>query len=433
MKDIKFNYENRNNKSYLIYEIEKPEEVDRFEQNMMASNKIDGLLEFIYSNIDDKYYFKYDITSKISLKMYLDRCNDEEKLIKIFINIFKLFIEIEDFMLLKEHLFLHDDYVFIDVSSLQLYFICLPIENTFSGNEIDSENIKLFINKFLNKLIIERFENKPLARLLKEFLAKEEFLNIEETIKVLKNMLQDKKNKAVVSASKSEHLEEKSDFKKIELENVDSFKERKIRKINQDNFDFLIPGQEKNTDKVKIKKEAKKKINIKKFFNFSYFTDKQKENNKRENKKNNNESIIESKNNKTSDHAEGISYNKTVIIKNSADNGKTVLLNALNSGLYASMPYLIRKKNNDKINISSSLYRIGKDIDYVDYVIQDNPTISRAHADIIKINNDYYLQDNNSKNHSYINEMMLSDGQAVKLEHNSEVRLSDELFIFKLY
>ena len=433
MKDIKFNYENRNNKSYLIYEIEKPEKIDRFEQSMMASNKIDGLLEFIYSNIDDKYYFKYDITSKISLKMYLDRCNDEEKLIKIFINIFKLFIETEDFMLLKEHLFLHDDYVFIDVSSLQLYFICLPIENTFSENEIDPRIIKLFINKLLNKLIIDRFENKPLASLLKEFLAKEEFLNIEETIKVLKNMLQDKKNKAVVSASKSEHLEDKSDFKKIELENADNFKERKIRKINQDNFDFLIPGQEKNTYKVKIKKEKKKKINIKEIFNLSSFVDNKKEYSKKENKKNNNEAIIENKNDKTSDHAEEISYNKTVIIKNSADNGKTVLLNALNSGLYPSMPYLIRKKNSEKINISSNLYRIGKDIDYVDYVIQDNPTISRAHADIIKINNDYYLQDNNSKNHSYINEIMLSDGQAAKLEHNSEVRLSDELFIFKLY
>lgn len=433
MKDIKFNYENRNNKSYLIYEIEKPEKIDRFEQSMMASNKIDGLLEFIYSNIDDKYYFKYDITSKISLKMYLDRCNDEEKLIKIFINIFKLFIETEDFMLLKEHLFLHDDYVFIDVSSLQLYFICLPIENTFSENEIDPRIIKLFINKLLNKLIIDRFENKPLASLLKEFLAKEEFLNIEETIKVLKNMLQDKKNKAVVSASKSEHLEDKSDFKKIELENADNFKERKIRKINQDNFDFLIPGQEKNTYKVKIKKEEKKKINIKEIFNLSSFVDNKKEYSKKENKKNNNEAIIENKNDKTSDHAEEISYNKTVIIKNSADNGKTVLLNALNSGLYPSMPYLIRKKNSEKINISSNLYRIGKDIDYVDYVIQDNPTISRAHADIIKINNDYYLQDNNSKNHSYINEIMLSDGQAAKLEHNSEVRLSDELFIFKLY
>lgn len=435
MREINFNYENRNNKSYLIYEIEKPEEIDRYEKNIMASNKIDGLLEFVYSNIDDKHCFKYDITSKISLKMYLDRCKDEEKIIKIFINIFKLFIEIEDFMLLKEHLFLHDDYVFIDVSSLQLYFICLPIENISSENEIDTGNIKLFINKLLNKLVIDRFENKYSLSLLKEFLTKEEFLNIEETIKVLKNMLQDKKNKEMGTVSKSVHYEEKNDFKKIELENVDSNQERKIKKINQDNFNFLIPGQEKekNTDKLKkIKKEAKKKINIKNIFSFSSFADKKKDINEKD-EKNKNEVFIESKNSKSNDQAEEVCYDKTVIIKNSADNGRTVLLNALNSGLYKSMPYLIRKKNNEKINITSNLFRIGKEIDYVDYAILDNSTISRAHADIIKINNEYFIQDNNSKNHSYINEVMISDGQAAKIEHNSEIKLSDEVFIFKLY
>jgi hypothetical protein len=168
-------------------------------------------------------------------------------------------------------------------------------------------------------------------------------------------------------------------------------------------------------------------------FNFSSFSDKKKENDKKESKKNSQEEVVKSICRETNAHSEEISYDNTVIIKNSADNGKTVLLNALNSGLYTSMPYLLRKKNKEKINITSSLFRIGKEIDYVDYAILDNSTISRAHADIIKINNEYFIQDNNSKNHSYINEIMISDGQAAKIEHNSEIKLSDEVFIFKLY
>lgn len=448
MKDIKFNYENKNNNSYLVYEIEKLEEIDRLEQNMMSSNRIEGLLEFIYSNIDDKHSFKYDITSKITLKMYLDRCCDEEKIIKIFINIFRLLIEIEDFMILKGHLFLHDDYVFIDVSSLQVYFICLPIKDIPIENGVESINLKQFINEILSKLRIEKFENKPLISLLKEFLSKEEFLNIEETKNVLKNMLQDKNNKAVASAPKYVHSEKESNLEKVEFNNTDNSEERRIKKIDQDSFDFLVPGHEK-----KVEVEAEKKINIKNIFKFSPFGDKKKENsenkkfdvgkpkktnkNKYEiniNSKNyNDEDIIMSKNIKTNDNDKEISYNKTVIIKNHDNNEKTVLLNALNSGLYPSMPYLIRKKNNEKINITSNLFRIGKEMDYVDYVILDNSTISRAHADIIKINNEYFMQDNNSKNHSYVNEIMISEGQAVKLEHDSEIKLSNEVFTFKLH
>lgn len=459
MKDIKFNYENKNNNSYLVYELERIEEIDRLEQNMMSSNKIEGLLDFIYSNIDDKHCFKYDITSKITLKMYLDRCHDEEKIIKIFINIFKLLIEIEDFMLLKEHLFLHDDYVFIDVSSLQVYFICLPIEDISIENGVESISLKQFINKILNKLRIESFENKPLISLLKEFLSKEEFLNIEEIKNVLKNMLQDKKNKAISSTPKPAHPEEENELKKVELDNIDNFQERKIKKISRNNFDFLVPGQEKNLEMMIERKEVKKRIGIKDIFKFSSFSNKKKENSKvvvnRKDRKldieksriidknkyeininsrnHNDEDNITSKNGKTNNNAQEISYNKTVMIKNSDDNEKTVLLNALNSGLYPSMPYLIRKKNNEKINITSNLFRIGKETDYVDYVILDNSTISRAHADIVKINNEYFMQDNNSKNHSYVNEIMVSDGHTVKLEHNSEIKLSNEVFIFKLH
>ena len=444
MKDIKFNYENKNNNSYLVYEIESLEKIDRLEQNMMSSNKIDGLLDFIYSNIDDTHCFKYDITSKITLKMYLDRCHDEEKIIKIFINIFKLLIEIEDFMLLKEHLFLHDDYVFIDVSSLQVYFICLPIEDVAIENEVESISLKQFTNRILNKLRIESFENKSLISLLKEFLSKEELSNVEETKNVLKNMLQDKKNKAISSTPKSAHSEKENELKEVKLDNVENFQERKIKKISQDNFDFLVPGQEKNLEtRIEIK-EAEKRISIKDIFKFSSFSNKKKENSKVAVNRKDRKSEIENpriidKNkheinvNSKSHNAEEISYNKTVIIRNSDDNEKTVLLNALNSGLYPSMPYLIRKKNNEKINITSNLFRIGKETDYVDYAILDNSTISRAHADIIKINSEYFMQDNNSKNHSYVNEIMVSDGQAVKLEHNSEIKLSNEVFIFKLH
>lgn len=427
MKDIKFNYENKCNRSFLIYELSKDEKIDKFEQNMMSNNKLEGLLEFSYSNIDDKHCFKYDVTSKINVKMYLDKCKDEDKVIKIFINIFMLLLELEDFMIVKEHLFLNVDYVFIDVSSLQVYFICLPIEDIPNENTLEISNFKQFINSILSKLILERFENKVLINKLIEFLNKDEFTNVEETIKFLKNLHFDKKSKVIEILNSFDNIE--NDKVKEDDEIKSNFEERKIKKISYDNYSFLVPGQEKKLEKGIEKKEAEKRKSIKEFFSFSSFGDKK----RNTNKDNNSYENIQSQNNIVHDCNDDMSYNKTVIIKSSDDNQKTVLLNALNSGLYQNIPYLIRRKNNERINITSSMFRIGKEKEYVDYAILDNETISRAHADIIKINNEYFLQDNNSKNSSYINEVKLSDGQAVRLEHNSEIRLSDEVFTFKLY
>lgn len=428
MNDIKFSYENSNNCRYLVYKIENIQNIDKLEYNMISSNKIEGLLEFIYSNIDDKYYCKYDVTSKITLKNYIKSCDDTDKIIKILINIFKVFVEIEDFLISNEHLLLDEEYVFIDVSNLSIYFICLPVD------DIEKRyNLKDFISNILGNLKIEDFKNKGLIYLLMEFLNKEEFLDVKEALNILKNTGYDKRH--------VKHKEIKTEDKKKEAEfnALSNSQERQIKKLDESSIiGFSVPGQE---GKIEIKK-SDKKISLKDIFKIPKFEkDKlkkkpkktsEKDRLKKNPKKNVEKDIAEERNIKDK-ISEDIKYDNTVIIKSSGENEKTLLLHALNSGLYPSMPYLIRKRNGEKINITSDLFRIGKEADYVDYAISDNNTISRAHSDIIKMNKDYYIQDNNSKNHTYVNEIMLYDRQAVKLEHNCEIKLSDELFTFKLY
>lgn len=415
MNDIKFSYENSNNCSYLVYKIENIKNIDKLEYNMISGNKIEGLLEFIYSNIDDKYYYKYDVTSKITLKNYIKSCDDTDKIIKILINIFKVFVEIEDFLISNEHLLLDEEYVFIDVSNLSIYFICLPV--------VDIEkryNLKDFISNILVNLKIEDFKNTGLIYLLMEFLNKEESLDVKEALNILKNTGYDKRH--------VKHKEVKTEDKKqeVKFDALSNSQERQIKKLDESSIiGFSVPGQE---GKIEIKK-SDKKISLKDIFKIPKF---EKNKLKKNLKKNVEKDIAEERNIKDK-ISEDIKYDNTVIIKSSGENEKTVLLHALNSGLYPSMPYLIRKRNGEKINITSDLFRIGKEVDYVDYAILDNNTISRAHSDIIKMNKDYYIQDNNSKNHTYVNEIMLCDRQAVKLEHNCEIKLSDELFTFKLY
>lgn len=99
---------------------------------------------------------------------------------------------------------------------------------------------------------------------------------------------------------------------------------------------------------------------------------------------------------------------------------------------FQRFPYLIRKNTFDRIDINKPVFRIGKEKSYVDYFIGDNNTISRLHADIISKDNRYYLKDNNSTNHSYINGSMVQGNQEAELFDGAVVTLSNEDFEFHL-
>ncbi len=99
---------------------------------------------------------------------------------------------------------------------------------------------------------------------------------------------------------------------------------------------------------------------------------------------------------------------------------------------FQRFPYLIRKNTFDRIDINKPVFRIGKEKSYVDYFIGDNNTISRLHADIISRDNRYYLKDNNSTNHSYINGSMVQGNQETELFDGAVITLSNEDFEFHL-
>ena len=66
-------------------------------------------------------------------------------------------------------------------------------------------------------------------------------------------------------------------------------------------------------------------------------------------------------------------------------------------------------------------------------MISENDTVSRAHAQIVKEIGDYYLIDNNSKNHTYINDAVICSEIKNKIVHNDILTFSNEKFAFKEY
>lgn len=114
------------------------------------------------------------------------------------------------------------------------------------------------------------------------------------------------------------------------------------------------------------------------------------------------------------------------------DDGETVILGQESQERQIT-PHLIYKKNNQKIMINNSMFRIGRDAEFNDYVIPDNKYIGHSHCHIISRNGEYFIMDDNSKNHTYIDGMLITSGTEIKLVHGQNIRLANEEFEFRLF
>lgn len=95
--------------------------------------------------------------------------------------------------------------------------------------------------------------------------------------------------------------------------------------------------------------------------------------------------------------------------------------------------YLIRKKNNERITISKAIFKLGKERRKVDYCIADNTNVSRAHADIVYRNGEFYVVDNNATNGTTVNGASVAAGQERKIANNDIIKLADEEFQFRTF
>lgn len=103
-----------------------------------------------------------------------------------------------------------------------------------------------------------------------------------------------------------------------------------------------------------------------------------------------------------------------------------------NPTLPKANPYLIRTNTEERVMITKQTFKIGKASVGVDYTIRGNGAISRSHAIIMNKDDVFYIKDNKSTNHTYVNNKMVQEGQMELLTHDCKIVLGDEEFTFKL-
>ncbi|MBQ6380011.1 MAG: trypsin-like peptidase domain-containing protein [Clostridia bacterium] len=110
--------------------------------------------------------------------------------------------------------------------------------------------------------------------------------------------------------------------------------------------------------------------------------------------------------------------------------GTTLLSGNMNT-VANSGACLINLSTNERVAITKPYFKIGKDASRVDYCVK-NPAVSRFHASIVTKGNQYYLIDNATTNHTYVNGSMISPNVEIRIFNGAKITLADEKFEFRI-
>ncbi len=91
--------------------------------------------------------------------------------------------------------------------------------------------------------------------------------------------------------------------------------------------------------------------------------------------------------------------------------------------------FLVRERTGDKISVGSAPVVFGKDPTQCNYVIRDNPAVSRVHASFYVYNGHLCVEDNGSTNFTFIDSKIVQPGAPCELYPGSKVLLANEVFI----
>ena len=423
----------------LIYYVAENEKIDNVSIGMMRNNDIKGLLPIDIIMHDSMTEFKYKTEKLKNLDEYLSEELTKEDLLNVFENICKALTDIEEYMLGEAQLVLENKYIFTENGNIKM--ILLPL--------YDRRNNLGILEFFKNLLLYMMVKNNKAANFAEDVsrqLSDEESFSIEKFLQLISQIKQKKyiENFDIIKP------EIKSEFKERRVYNIEeqlepvnnnhlsnieldvkpvnsekkkglfSFgkveKKEEISKTRENDYhkqsSFLIPGRE---EPVNIATVSRKESNDKK--GFSLFGK----------KKEKEVYVVDNKTEASKLHLNN--FAETTVLQNSDRFAETTLLGLSVNVLNA---FLIWKRTGEKILIDKSSFRIGREKSYVDFCINDNSSVGRNHAEIVRKDGSFFIRDLKSLNFTMVNGEKVSSSVEVELWDNDIISLSNEEFEFHM-
>lgn len=458
---MEFTYENQGINTFLVWKMEEKDVLDELIKGMAENNEITGLLPLTFSQNNRERYIKYNISSKVTLKQYLSGIVSKSNFINAMLSLVNAILELDDYMIEKEKLLLDMEYIYINVGTAQVGLAVLPVENV--SEETD---LAVFFRNIMFHVQFDQNENGNYIAAVLNFLNNGNPFSMTDFKKLLEEQLGEKKGAAesVIEKVESKKVEPSQSMAFHAPQQPLAFQQPVASNVSQQPATFSAP-QQPTTFQVPQQPAAAPVAGAqpsKKKDKFSLFGKKKKEpepkvkkeKNKKKGKSPAQQPVFQGGFAIPGQAAENVSspqngisqqpvmpqqpvmqevnmnFGETTVLTQAA--AETTVLAANMTGAELK-PYILRKKNNQKAFINKNEFRIGKEVNYVDFCIMDNSAVSRSHADIITRNGAYFIRDNNSLNHTFLDGRQLQGGVEVQLENGVKFKLADEDFEFWLY
>lgn len=493
---MQFKYETSGSTSFLVYTMEEHEELDNVGLGMIRNNNIPNILPIAFMQMDLTKYLRYNISSKVSLRSFLSGIVSRKKVLTVFGCICDAHLAAEDYLFNNNLFVMEPEYIYVDVSSGSTSLVYLAtvrdevqldlsafFKNLIICIKSDPNDDCSYIAKLLNYL------NSSEHFSLQGFRAQVYELMKDKVVKAppippVEKPIYPASDAGVLATQISKEVTVQPAISQP----VQQIAPPPVMPAQNDYVPSVPTGGDAR--KTPVKEQGEKKMSA--LYLLRHYSKENAEIYKAQKSKEGEEAKAASKKKAGRDKKEDketpwISFvvpgapqqnmefsvrDQSVSVQSAvsvmpdlqpvapvtpapqsaapvisavkpADFGETTVLSSISSVgettvlskmavVVQRKPYLIRKKNEEKIPLDKPVFRIGKERSYVDYFIGDNPAISRSHANIVTREDGYYVVDTNSTNHTYVNGTLLPSNEEHPLEEGAKVRFANEDYEFRL-
>ncbi|MCI5602860.1 MAG: DUF6382 domain-containing protein [Lachnospiraceae bacterium] len=383
---IDLNIKNDEEKVTAEYLLKSNDRIDNLTLGMMVNNDIEGFLPVQPVQVENDRYFRYDITGLVTMKEYLGEYVKKDRLLKVFYGIANTIKESSEYMINWTSFSLERKEIYVNPETGDVKLLCLPLLTVINDGNI--------CNFFKNVLFSSQFdldENGDYVGKLITFLNPKSY-TLDKFIYELEDML-GLEHKEVVEDEDEDEEEDTT----VESESEEDKNDADVEKEPEEDTEQEVV----NDGDAEIQSES------------------------------------EEKNIETSDDTEvtdeKVTEETTEIDEVSeADDKKIEEISPIVARPEIE-PYLIRLSNNQEIKIDKDTFYIGKDEENVDYCISGNLAVDDKHAYIIRHGKEFFVVDNNSKNHTYLNRVLIGTDEEIFIPHGAQLRFADEDFEFRMH
>ena len=174
-----FSFENINMNTNLVYKLEENDKLDHTTIGMLSNNKISNICSAKYSQVDNDIIIKFDVTSKVPAVQVFSGVLNKKWVMGLLESVYSAIIEAQKYMLDLHQFVLNLNYIFMDVSTGKMDFICLPLLN------MENNDILSFIKDIIFNATFSQNEDNRYVSAIITYLNTEKKFSIDSLKKLI--------------------------------------------------------------------------------------------------------------------------------------------------------------------------------------------------------------------------------------------------------